>query len=99
MKAKYEEYENNFTTAAEYYRKAIKVVDGSDKNPPEETYNVEELYSDAAWFFAASPSSRHRDLEDSLNYAEKALLMTGCKSWVAWRSVAVPLNFSAAGAV
>ena len=88
MKAKYEEYENNFTTAAEYYRKAIKVVDGSDKNPPEETYNVEELYSDAAWFFAASPSSRHRDFEDSLKYAEKALLMTGCKSWVAWRSVA-----------
>ena len=88
MKAKYEECENSFTTAAGYYRKAIKVVEGWAGNPPEETYNVEELYSDAAWFFAASPSSRHRDFEDSLKYAEKALLMTGCKSWVAWRSVA-----------
>ena len=88
MKAKYEECENNFSTAAEYYRKAIKEVEGWAGNPPEETYNVEELYSDAAWFLAASPSSRHRDFEDALEFAEKALQMTGCKSWVGWRAVA-----------
>jgi hypothetical protein len=88
MKAKYEECENSFSTAAELYKQAIKQVEGWGNNAPRDSYNVEELYSDAAWFFAACPSPSVRSSATALPYAEKALQLTNCRSWNAWRAVA-----------
>jgi len=88
MKAKYEEYENSYSTASDLYHEAIKRVEGMGERPPEETYNVEELYADAAWFYAAAPAPSSRDSDEAMRCAELALQKTNCSSWLAWRAIA-----------
>jgi hypothetical protein len=88
MKAKYEENENSYSTASDLYHEAIKKVEGGADRPPHDTYNVEELYADAAWFYAAVPAPASRDPKEALRCAELALKKTNCKSWTAWRAIA-----------
>jgi hypothetical protein len=88
MKAKYEECENSFSTAGRLYEQAIKQIEGWGANAPKESYNAEELYADAAWFFSACPSDSVRDVAKAKVHAETALQMTNCKSWTAWRAIA-----------
>lgn len=88
MKAKYEEYENSYSTASDLYHEALKRVEGTESLPANETYNVEELYADAAWFYAAVPAPSSRDTAEGLRCAEAALRKTNCTSWLAWRAVA-----------
>jgi hypothetical protein len=88
MKAKYEEYENSYSTASDLYHEAIRKVEGGADRPPHDTYNVEELYADAAWFYAAVPAPTSRDPKEAQRCAELALKKTNCKSWTAWRAIA-----------
>lgn len=88
MKAKYEECENSYSSASDLYHEALKKVEGTAKTPAQETYNVEELYADAAWFYAATPAPSSRNQAEAMRCAEAALQKTHCMSWLAWRAVA-----------
>ena len=88
MKAKYEEYENSYSTASDLYHEAIRRIEGLGDRQPQETINVEEVYADAAWFYAAVPAPSSRDSDEAMRCAELALQKTNCSSWLASRAIA-----------
>ena len=86
MQAKYEECENSYSKASELYKKAIQTIEGSSFG--NESYHIEELYADAAWFFAAVPVLLRRNPTLAMRYAELSLKNSNCKSWPGWRVIA-----------
>jgi len=85
MQAKYEECENSYSKASELYKKAIQTIEGSSFG--NESYHIEELYADAAWFFAAVPVHSRRNPTLAMRYAELSLKNSNCKSWLGWRAI------------
>ena len=72
--------ENDFSKAAELYRKALKA---------KETQYRGLLCGDAAWLFAAVPVDRLRNPKLAEDCIDEALRISRNRSWKAWRAKSV----------
>jgi tetratricopeptide (TPR) repeat protein len=79
IRALCEANQNNFSTAASSFRRALQAEQSIDRS---------QLCGDAAWFFAASPVENSRNPTRARDCAEEALRLTGGKSWQSWRAMA-----------